>query len=152
MPALAKINAIEKLPKVNDKLVFDVVCFDRQSGLCEITTKGVLGYTEQQVCELVNMYNDKLLKLEIDTAKKLAESDKLEIDDGTRRAKAILKNCCKITLDEARVLVSKIILAINAEIEKEIKMEDAINVLNTLKLYENDYVALANEIQKILIK
>ncbi len=149
LPALAQIGALNKLPNVSDKLVFDITCLDRQSGLCMINTRATLGYTEKQICELSKIYIDKLLQLEIETSKKLSsESD--DVEDKSRRAKAILKNCLKITSSEAYVLLGDILVGINAGVEKDIALEHINKVLNNIKLFENDFNILAKEIQKIL--
>lgn len=149
LPALAKIGALDKLPNINDKLRFDIKCLDRKSGLCVIDTRATLGYTEKQICELSKTYIDKLLQLEVETSKKLSsESD--DIDDKSRRAKAILKNCLKITAVETYVLVGDILIGMNAGVEKDITFEQVGNVLNIIKLYEKDFNSLAKEIQKIL--
>ena len=149
LPALAKIGALDKLPNVNDKLGFDIKCLDRKSGLCVIITRATLGYTEKQICELSKTYIDKLLQLEVETSKKLSsESD--DIDDNARRAKAILKNCLKITAVETYVLIGDILISMNAEIEKDITFEQVGNVLKIINLYEKDFNRLAKEIQKIL--
>lgn len=149
LPALAKIRALDKLPNVSDKLVFDVTCLDTQSGLCVITTSATLGYTEKQICELAQNYVNKLLQLEIETAKKLS-SNSDDVEDKSRRAKAILKSCLKITADESYVLVGDVLIAINAGIEKDITLEQIHQVLNNIKLHEKDFNILAKEIQKIL--
>jgi protein arginine kinase len=149
LPALAQIGALSKLPNSNEKMVFDLTCLDRQSGLCLITTRVTLGYTEKQICELTKMYIDKIIQLEIETSKRLAE-DSDDVDDKSRRAKAILKNCIKISGSEAYVLLGYILISINAGIEKECTAEQINNSLNYIKLYENNFNILAKEIQKIL--
>lgn len=149
LPALAQIDALNKLPKMNEKLTFDITCIDRQSGLCVITTSGSLGYTEKQICELTKTYMDHILKLEIETSKKLAEGND-DIEDKCCRAKAILKNCIKISGAEAYILLGNILVSLNAGIEKEVSIKQIITALNCIKLYENNFKQLAQELQKIL--
>lgn len=151
LPALAKMGALNNLPKANEKLIFDIMCFDRQSGLCSITTSATLGYTEQQICEITQSYIDKIVSLEIDTSKKLAE-DIDEIEDKCYRAKAILNNCIKITSAEAYVLLGNILIAINAGVEKLLSKDKVTQALNVIKLYENNFKLLSNKIKEIFKK
>ncbi|MBQ8522920.1 MAG: hypothetical protein IJ458_04625 [Clostridia bacterium] len=148
LPSLAQIYALDKLPNANEKLVFDLTYLDRQSGLCVIRTRATLGYTEKQICELTKTYIDKLIKLEIETAKKLS-NDSDDVEDKFRRAKAILNNCLKISVSEAYVLLGDILVGFNAGIETQLTSNQINQALNCVKLYENDFKQLATELQKI---
>jgi len=150
LPALSKVDALRKLPNANEKLVFDITCLDRTSGLCVISTRASLGYTEKQICELTNAYIEKIVKLEIETSKNLAK-DIDEILDKSSRAKAILKNCVKLSGAESYILLGDILIAINAGVEREILPEQINKCLNIIKIHENNFKTLAKEIQKIII-
>ena len=148
LPALVKIEAIKKLPKANEKLIFNIDCIDHKSGLCVIPTTTTLGYNEKQICELVYSYINKIIKLEIDASKSLAQ-DIDDVKDKCERAKAILNNCIKTTIDEVYMLLGNILIAINSDVENEIKSEQINNIINCIKLNKNSKI-LASEIQKIL--
>lgn len=151
LPSLAQIGALNKIPKAIDKLMFNITCLDRQSGMCIITTQATLGYSEKQVCELAQNYLDKIIKLEIETAKGLFSENKDDVLDKTKRAISILKSCIKITPFEAQGLLGYILIGVNAGAENNIKIEQINNALNIINLYENDYKKLAQEIQKIIV-
>ncbi|MBQ7798011.1 MAG: hypothetical protein IJ371_02705 [Clostridia bacterium] len=149
LPAIAHIGALNKLPTVSDKLIFGINCLDTQSGLCVISTKATLGYTEKQICEITQNYIDKIVKLEIETCKNLSnESDDME--DKVCRAKAILNYCIKLNEIEAYGLLGNILIGINSGIEKDITSDKINKSLNCIKLYKNNFNQLAKEIQKIL--
>ena len=148
LPALSQIGVLSKIPRAHEKLRFDIRCIDRQSGLCEITTQATLGYTENQICELTKSYINKIIQLEVETSKKLAEGND-DVEDKSCRAKAILKYCKKITGSEAYVLLGNILISINSGIEKEITAEQVVKTLSCIKLYENNFQELAKQIQKI---
>lgn len=149
LPALAKMEAIKSLPKVNEKLIFSIDCINLQSGLCLIKTTTTLGYNEKQICELAHSYIDKIIKLEIEASKTLAK-DIDEVKDKSERAKAILKHCIKISSEEAYLLLGEILISINAGIEQQINIEKINKLFNCIKLNKNNYKNLATEIQKIL--
>lgn len=149
LPAIAQIGGLNKLPNVNDKLIFDIICLDRQSGLSIVKTRATLGYSEKQICELTKTYIDKIVKLEIETSKKLTEGSD-DIEDKSCRAKAILKNCIKVSGSEAYILLGNILVGLNAGFENELTGEQINKALNCIKLYENNFKQLAKEIQKIL--
>lgn len=149
LPALNKINTVKNLPRVNEKLRFEIECLDAKSGLYLISNNENLGYTEKQICELTYSYLDKIIKLEIQTSKALASDDIDEILDSSLRAKAILKNCLKISPNEVNLLISNILIAINAEVENELGYEKVNKLLNELKLFKNQK-ELAENIQKII--
>jgi len=149
LPALAKIGALKNIPKVSEKLNFDIVCLDRTSGLCVIKTNTTLGYTEKEICEITNNYIDKIIKFEIETCKRLAE-DSDTVKDKSNRAIAILKNCIKTSAVEVYNLIGDILISINSNIENDIKIQQINKILNIIKLNENNFKKLATEIQKIL--
>ncbi|MFQ6723850.1 MAG: hypothetical protein ACLRFE_00765 [Clostridia bacterium] len=149
LPALNQINAIKMLPKANDKLLFEIKCLDEDSGLYLISTKGNLGYSEKQICELTYSYIDKVIKYEIQTCQKLADEDIDEIMDCCSRAKAVLKNCIKIESREVYMLVANIMIAINAGVETEINFDKLNQIINMAKLFDNQK-ELAKNIQKII--
>ncbi len=150
LPALAQIGALNKIPKFNDKLIFDIVCLDINSGLCIISSNATLGYSEKQICELVTKYLNNIIKLEIETSKQLASQDIDDVKDKLFRAEAILNNCIKISSVEAYQLVGNILIAINADIKGSISGQKINKVLNTINLNETDFKNLAQNVQKIL--
>lgn len=149
LPALAKMEAIKSLPKINEKLIFEIDCINFQSGLCIIKTTTTLGYNEKQICELAYSYVDKIIKLEIEASKTLAK-DIDEIKDKSERAKAILNHCVKISSDEAYLLLGEILISINAGIEQDINIEKINKLFNCIKLNKNNHKELAIKIQQIL--
>lgn len=149
LPAISKIYMIESLPKVNDKLSFNLNIVNTNCGLVRVSTQGTLGYTEKQICELTNAYIDKLIKLEIETSSKLLSEDEDEILDALYRAKAILKNCVKISVDEVYKLAGDVLIGINAGCEKEIGEQQIMEILNNINYNENNKQSAKN-VQKIL--
>ena len=151
LPALARVGSLNKIPNFIDKLSFDIVCVDRQSGLCKISTKSTLGYSEKQICELVKMYISKVLEYEVETSKRLGVQDEDEIKDRFCRASAILNNCIKISPAEAYCLLGDILIGVNSGLCNE-NIQKIINALNCINLYENNYKDLAKNIQKNIKK
>ncbi|MBQ3503053.1 MAG: hypothetical protein IJA72_05285, partial [Clostridia bacterium] len=146
LPALTRINAILNLPKANEKLIFNIKRLDENEELYLISTNGNLGYSEKQICELTHAYIDKIVKFEIEISKQLAKDDNDKILDDNERAKAILKHCIKTQPKEVMELLSNIVIAINAEVENDINIEQINNILDKIKYYKNNEKEIAKEI------
>ena len=149
LPAMTKLNAIKTLPKSHEKLLFNIECIS-ENGVYLISTGTNLGYTEKNICELTHSYINKILKCEIEASKTLAKEDMDEVLDKNARAKAILNNCVKITPEEACLLIGDILIAINADIEKDITIKQIHKLLNLVKINKNNYKNLSQEIKKVL--
>jgi len=150
LPALNQINAIKTLPKISEKLLFNIECIDYESGMCLIYTGANLGYTEKQICELTHSYINKIMELEIKASKALLNDDVDEILDCNARAKAVLKNCIKIESREVYALIGNILIAINSEQEKEVDLIQINKVLQQCNYFNENPKELAKNIQKIL--
>lgn len=145
LPALSRVGAVDNLPKVNDKLHFNIKPMDLESGLYVIETGANLGYTEKQICELTTTYINKILKAEIDMCNKLNE-DADEVLDKLLRAKAIINSCVKISAIELNRLLADIVVAINSGVEKDIKFDTIVELFNCSK-NNVDKVSLAKTIK-----
>ena len=149
LPALARVNAVASLPRTSDKLRFDIECVDSKSGIYLISSGASLGYGEKQICELSKAYIDNVVKCEIEMSKNLGK-DKDEVLDKLNRAKAIINACVKITPQELYCLLGDILIAINAEVEKEMTIAQIVELYNCTKnAKSNDEKYLAKIIKEI---
>ncbi len=149
LPALSRVGALANLPRSSDKLTFSIDCIDAKSGLCLINSGASLGYSEKQICELSKAYIDNVIKCEIEMSKNLAK-DKDEVLDKLNRAKAIIASCVKISIQELRCLLGDILIAINAELEKEFDCTQIVELYNCTKdINATDEKYLAKTIKKI---
>ena len=150
LPSIAQLNAIQALPKSQDKLTFKIECLNEKTGLCLVYTSANLGYTEKQICELTHLYIDNIIKCEIEASKTLAQEDSDHVLDMNARAKAILKNCINTSEEEVYFLSGNILTAINSGLEKDVAKDQINKILNLINLNKNNCKKLIQQIQKIL--
>lgn len=73
----------------------------------QISNKRTLGISEKDIIENLKVVTEKLMEQERNARKFLAK-DSIELEDTVYRSYGILKECRKITLDEAQELISNI--------------------------------------------
>jgi len=149
LPALTKMNALNNLPKFNDKLRFSIKALDMQSGLYRISTGANLGYSEKQICDLTCNYIENILKVEVEFCKTLA-SDKPEVMDKNLRAKAIINNCIKMSIDELYCLIGDMLIAINSGVEIDVDDKQIKKLINCINSVVTTEIDLAKNIKGII--
>lgn len=152
LPAITKLNIQSMLKKACEKMMFSVV--NLSNGLYEVCSGANLGLTEKQVLEHTDNYIKKILKLEQEACKQLAQNQD-EILDKTLRAKAILRSCFLIDTNELCELVGDILIAINSGLENEFSNEKICNLLLNISSINNsnkNNKELAKNIKNILNK
>ena len=128
----------------------------------QISNKITLGITEQEIVESIKVIAEKLIEQERKARKFLAK-DGIELEDKIGRSYGILKNCKKVSLEEAMQLISNIKLGTDLGVLQEItdsqvqKLYLYTKPANMQKYLGQQYEALerdikrAEVIQKILV-
>lgn len=124
LPALLKTGNIRKtldmLPKFNIQVKGTYGENSEATGdMFQISNQVTLGMTEQEICENVKIITEKLVEQERNARKFLAK-DSIELEDIIYRSYGILRNCRRISSQEARELISNCKLGVDLGILKEL--------------------------------
>lgn len=124
LPALEKTKNIDKVFYTINNFGINILGAYGQDNvnnqnIYQISNKRTLGITEQEIIENIKIVANKLIEQERKARKFLAK-DTIELEDIIYRSYGILKNCRKITLNEAQELISNIKLGTDLGILKEI--------------------------------
>ena len=124
LPALEKTKNIDKVFYTINNFGINILGAYGQDNvnnqnIYQISNKKTLGITEQEIIENIKIVANKLIEQERKARKFLAK-DTIEIEDIIYRSYGILKNCRKITLNEAQELISNIKMGTDLGILKEI--------------------------------
>ena len=124
LPALEKTKNIDKVFYTLNNFGINILGAYGQDNvnnqnIYQISNKRTLGITEQEIIENIKIVANKLIEQERNARKFLAK-DTIELEDIIYRSYGILKNCRKITLNEAQELISNIKLGTDLGILKEI--------------------------------
>ena len=84
-----------------------------------ISNKRTLGVTEQEIIENIKVVSNKLIEQERKARKFLAK-DEIQFEDDIYRSYGTLSNCRKISLNEAKELISNIKIGVDLGILKEL--------------------------------
>lgn len=124
LPALEKTKNIDKVFYTINNFGINILGAYGQDNvnnqnIYQISNKRTLGITEQEIIENIKIVANKLIEQERKARKFLAK-DTIELEDIIYRSYGILKNCRKITLNEAQQLISNIKMGTDLGILKEI--------------------------------
>ena len=158
LPALSKTGNAEKVLQainnfgVNIKGVYDEDG-NNVGDMYEIFNKKTLGVTENEIIHNIKIIVENVTKQEREARRFLANKG-VEIEDIIYRNYGILTNCKKITMREAKNLLSKIKLGVDLGILKELndlqiqKLYLYIQPGNLQKYYGEQYERLDREIKR----
>lgn len=146
LPALTKLEALNMLPKSQDRLRFKITNLGNSVYL--ITSGASLGYSEKEICKLTSEYIDTILKYESEGCKQLFNQSQDDVIDKSLRAKAILSSCIKISPEELYVLVGNIL--INKELADTVDIKGMLNSIDYLTSKDERNKLLATEIKKYI--
>ncbi len=124
LPALEKTKNIDKVFYTINNFGINILGAYGQDNvnnqnIYQISNKRTLGITEQEIIENIKIVANKLIEQERKARKFLAK-DTIGLEDIIYRSYGILKNCRKITLNEAQQLISNIKMGTDLGILKEI--------------------------------
>ena len=119
----------------------------------QISNKYTLGISEKEIIENVNIIVEKIIDQER-KARKILAKDELSLEDIIYRSYGILKNCRKISFDEARKLLSDIKLGTDLGILTELtdlkvkKLYLYTKPANLQKYFGEQYEAIERDIKR----
>lgn len=119
----------------------------------QISNKYTLGISEKEIIENVNIIVEKIIDQER-KARKILAKDELSLEDIIYRSYGILKNCRKISFDEARNLLSDIKLGTDLGILTELtdlkvkKLYLYTKPANLQKYFGEQYEAIERDIKR----
>jgi protein arginine kinase len=124
LPALEKTRNIDKVLYTISNFGINIMGAYGQDktnnqNIYQISNKRTLGVTEQEIIENIKVVTNKLIEQERKSRKFLAK-DTIELEDTIYRSYGLLKNCRKISLDEAQILISNVKMGTDLGILKEL--------------------------------
>lgn len=124
LPALEKTRNIDKVFYTINNFGVNILGAYGQDdinnqNIYQISNKRTLGITEQEIIENIKVVANKLVEQERKARKFLAK-DTIDLEDTIYRSYGILKNCRKISLDEAQNLISNVKMGTDLGILKEL--------------------------------
>lgn len=124
LPALEKTRNIDKVFYTINNFGVNILGAYGQDdinnqNIYQISNKITLGITEQEIIENIKVVANKLVEQERKARKFLAK-DTIDLEDTIYRSYGILKNCRKISLDEAQNLISNVKMGTDLGILKEL--------------------------------
>lgn len=124
LPALEKTRNIDKVFYTINNFGVNILGAYGQDdinnqNIYQISNKRTLGVTEQEIIENIKVVANKLVEQERKARKFLAK-DTIDLEDTIYRSYGILKNCRKISLDEAQNLISNVKMGTDLGILKEL--------------------------------
>lgn len=124
LPALEKTRNIEKVFYAINNFGINILGAYGQDNvkdqnIYQISNKRTLGVTEKEIIENIKVVANKLIEQERNARKFLAK-DTIDLEDTIYRSFGLLKNCRKISLNEAQNLISNVKLGTDLGILKEL--------------------------------
>lgn len=124
LPALEKTRNIDKVFYTINNFGVNILGAYGQDNInnqniYQISNKRTLGITEQEIIENIKVVANKLVEQERKARKFLAK-DTIELEDTIYRSYGLLKNCRRISLNEAQKLISNVKMGTDLGILKEL--------------------------------
>ncbi len=148
LPALSKLEALNMLPKSQDKLRFEVISLNNDVYL--IKSGASLGYSEKEICKLTSDYIDKVLKYELEASKQLFNQDQDDVVDKSLRAKAIMSSCIKISPSELYCLLGDILIGSNVGCGEGVDVANILNIIDYETSSDENNKKLAQQIKQYI--
>lgn len=118
LPGLTKTKNIHKVIKFVRQFGIEITKHE-EPDIYKISNERTLGITEEDIVKTLKAIAEKIIEQEKSARKVLVENP-IELEDHIFRSYGILSNCRKISLDEARELLSDVKLGVDLGIIKDL--------------------------------